>query len=109
MIENWVDKNHHGKHARYLEDYIRVKDALYDAGKSDETIKSMLARSTKRRIKSSYDALFNNVIEGLARNRGSLSAAKIAHLKKRLEPYTSLEEINFNYMREIRKIEEEEY
>jgi hypothetical protein len=109
MVENWTDRNFDKKYAGYIQEYIVIKNGVYDPGKSDDKIKAALTLLKERRLKSSYNALFKFVIDKLEAGGKTLSPEKITSLKERLDKYASLDNINFDYMREIRKIEEEEY
>jgi hypothetical protein len=109
MVENWTDRDFDLKYARYMQEYIKIKSKLYNTGMSDDKIKAALTVLKRKKLKSTYNALFNFVKSGLEQSKGTLSQKKTDGLKKRLEKYVSLDEINFDYIREIRKIEEEEY
>jgi hypothetical protein len=109
MVENWTDRDFDVKYAKYMQEYIKIKHKLYNTGISDDKIKAALALFKGKKLKSTYNALFNFVKSRLELSKGVLPQKKTAGLKKRLEKYISLDEINFDYMREIRKIEEEEY
>jgi hypothetical protein len=109
MVENWTDKDFDVKYARYMQEYIAIKGKLYGTGKSDDKIKASLALFKGKRLKSTYNALFNFVKSRLEQSKGALSPEKTVSLRERLQKYVSLDDINFDYMREIRKIEEEEY
>jgi hypothetical protein len=109
MVENWTDRDFDVKYAKYMQEYIAIKGAVYSADKPDDKIKASLVLLREKRLKSSYDALFNFVRSRLEQSNGALSPEKTAGLKERLEKYVSLDDVNFDYMREIRNIEEEEY
>jgi hypothetical protein len=109
MVENWTDRDFDVKYARYMQEYIAIKGEVYSADKPDDKIKASLALLRAKRLKSTYTALFDFVKSRLEQSKGVLSPEKMAGMEKRLEKYVSLDEINFDYMREIRRIEEEEY
>jgi hypothetical protein len=109
MIENWNDRDYDVKYARYMQEYIAVKKELYDPDKPDDKIKASLALLRGKKLKLSYNALYKFVIDKLRESGKVLSPEKISALNERVKKYVSLDDINFDYIREIRKIEEEEY
>jgi hypothetical protein len=109
MVENWTDRDFDVKYARYMQEYITIKDSLYNPDKPDNKIMAALAMLRENRLKSMYKALFEFVITKLEKSKGTFSPEKKSSLENRLKKYISLDDVNFDYMREIRKIEEEEY
>ena len=108
MVENWTDRDFDVKYARYMQEYIKIKHELYNLSTPDDKIKASLTLLKEKRLKSTYSALFDFITDRL-KEKMALHPEKTANLRDLLKKYVSLEDVNFDYMREIRKIEEEEY
>jgi len=109
MIENWTDKDCDAKYAKYMQEYIRIKKEFEGKNLSDDKIKAALEVFKKNRLNSNYDGLFNAMKERLENKKGTLSPQKLETIKCRLDKYRSLDDANFDFLYEFRKIEEEEY
>ena len=109
MIENWTDKDCDAKYAKYMQEYIRIKKKFEGKNLSDEEIKAVLELSKRDRLNSTYDGLFKNMKERLESKKGPFSPQKLETIKSRLDRYRSLDDANFDFLYEFRKIEEEEY
>ena len=109
MIENWTDKDYDVKYAKYMHEYIRIKKGFEDKNLSDDKIKASLEGFKRKRLNSTYDNLFNNMKELLESKKGTFSPEKLEAVKSRLEKHRTLSDANFEYLYELRRIEEEEY
>jgi len=109
MRENWTDKDCDVKYAKYLQDYLNLKELTIKRNSADADILAALEKMKKDRIVKTYDDLFNDVIERIKRKKGSITPKKTAALASRLDKYRSLDDASFDFMYELRKIEEEEY
>jgi len=109
MIENWTDKDCDAKYAKYMQEYIRIKKEIGEKNLSDDKIKAALILFKKSRLNSTYDCLFDEMKERIENKKGAFSSQKLEMLKSRLNNYRSLDDASFEYLYELRKIEEEEY
>jgi len=109
MRESWDDKDCDAKYARYMQEYLRIKKVFKEKNLSDDEIKAALKGFKKDRLQTIYDYLYDKMMERLETEKGKLSASKQEALKSRLNNYRNLNDTNFQYIYEIRKIEEEEY
>jgi hypothetical protein len=109
LIENWTDKNCDVKYAKYMQEYIRIKNEIYNPATPDTIITEALAKRRTEQLLSAYNSLFKHVRDGLTEVKGPLAREKIIALRDRLNRYTLRDDVNFDFLREVRKIEEEEY
>jgi hypothetical protein len=109
MRENWDDKDYDVKYAKYMQEYIRIKKVFEEKGLPDDKIITNLEGFKRKRLNSIYDYLFNNMKERLENKKGTFSSPKLEAIKSRLDKYRSLDDANFDFLYELRKIEEEEY
>jgi len=109
MIENWTDKDCDAKYAKYMQEYIRIKKEFEGKNLSDDKIKAALEMFKKKRLSSTYNGLFKNMKERLESKKGTFSPQKLEMIESRLNKYRSLDDANFGFLYEFRKIEEEEY
>jgi hypothetical protein len=109
MRENWDDKDCDAKYAKYMQEYIRRKSVFQGKNLSDDKIKASLEVFIKSRLNSTYEYLFNNMKKRIENKKGTFSPPKMEAVKSRLEKYRSLDDANFEFLYELRKIEEEEY
>ncbi|MCL2763847.1 MAG: hypothetical protein FWD40_01035 [Treponema sp.] len=109
MIENWTDKDCDAKYAKYMQEYIRIKEVFKEKNLSDDRIKMALEAFKKDRLNSTYDTLFRDMIERLENREGTFSPQKREAIKSKLAGYKTLDDANYEFLYELRKIEEEEY
>jgi len=111
MIENWTDKNYYHRYARNIQKYIRAKQLLRNL--SDVQIEDFFNKLKENRLKFAYDYLSNSMKKMLEREKKSLSPEKLEITKSRLDNAWSLDCSNdygnFEFMHELRRIEESEY
>ena len=109
FIENWFDKDYDEKYGDYLREYINLKSLFF----GNENIKANAGYAVsilqRARVEEVYDNLYNLMIDGLKKHK-SISQAKEKAFHERLEKVAPLsDDVNFAYLSELRKIEEEEY
>jgi len=109
MRENWEDKDCDAKYADYMQEYIRIKKELNNKGFSDDKIKAYLSGFKRERIKFIYDSLYKNLTSLLEKRKGKLTPEKTETLESRLISHRDPEDVNFEYLYEIRRIEEEDF
>jgi hypothetical protein len=109
MRENWEDKDFDAKYAKYMQEYIVLREQFIGKGFSDDKIIASFEVLKKKRLNSVYTYLFNDMLKRLQKTKGKLSSEKLNLIMKRLNKLRSLDDANFDYLYEIRKIEEEEY
>ena len=107
--ENWEDKDCDAKYADYMQEYIRIKRVFNEKGLSDDKIKDGLSVLKRERIKFIYDYLYKNLTFFLETRNGKLTPEKKETLESRLNNHRDPEDVNFDYLYEIRRIEEEEF
>lgn len=107
-MENWTDKDADNSYPKYIQDYEMLRNKFLDSGK-DYTmaeVQNELQRVTKERLDLTYKFLFRQAIEYL-RNDFSLSDEEYDDIKIKTDPLKNMESFNFDYIKELRKIEEE--
>jgi hypothetical protein len=109
MRENWDNNDFDVKYARYMQEYIQLKNTFTAKGYDNEKIKASLEGLRRRRLNSIYDYLFKDMVKRLTQRKGALSDKKIASFTNRLNQFRALTDANLDYLYELRKIEEEEY
>ena len=92
-----------------MQEYIRIKEVFKEKELSDDEIKAALEGFKEKRLNSTYDLLFDNMKKRLENKKGTFSPQKLETITSRLNKYRSLGDVNFEYLYELRKIEEEEY
>jgi len=107
--ENWDDKDCDAKYAHYMQEFIRIKDIFKKKNLSDDKIKAAFNGFKKERIKSIYTYILKKFISILERRKGELTPEKKNVIMSRLDRLQDLEDVNFEYLYEIRKLEEEEF
>jgi hypothetical protein len=108
-MENWADKDYDEKYADYLMEYIKLKKIFVntDAHPSAEAAFTLLK---KRRVTEGYEDLFSSMVKEFENNGILLDEPKVNAIKTRLSGFKSSDtDIDFGYISELRKIEEEEY
>ena len=106
LYENWFHKILDVKDARYIQEYIAFRNLVNDNNFSNTKIVQELKYLKKLRIDSIYKKLYNNMIELLERTK-KIPYADIKTIDSRLNVFRSLEYVNFQYINELRNIEEE--
>jgi len=110
MMENWTDKDYDVKYAKYMQEYIRIRDLSRKNSWADDKIKGALEKLKNNRLNSIYDRLFEEMKAQFKSQKGeALLPPKLEEIKHRLEKHRSLDGANFEFLRELRKIEEEIY
>ena len=110
MIENWTDKDWCSNYHKFMSEYIFLKNFAVKNNISDEKFKRYLSSLKENRLNFVYSYLFDNVIDRLKLKKGVISPERQNKLYSRLEKYRSFTDPDdFNYILELRKIEEEEY
>jgi len=107
MIENWTDKDCLPPYKNYIGDYNMLKNFLNN--KSNANVMAALNHARETRLNHIYNYLFDDVKKRLKRKKGHVSPEKLNMLNSRLSPYRLLKDVDFKYIFELRKIEEEEY
>jgi hypothetical protein len=106
LMENWTDKDCDEKYANYLQEYLRLKPIL----SKSKNIKDAVSLLQTERVKEIYEELFKLIIKELKAARVTMSKAKISTIRERLYKAAPISnEIDYNFVKEARKIEEEEY
>jgi hypothetical protein len=109
LIENWNDSDYDDKYADYLKEYINLKNLFVDTNEHPDTTASFEFLK-KKRVKEVYANLFDLMISRIKSIKGDLSPGKIETFKARLGKfYLAPEKIDFDYIKCLRQIEEEEY
>jgi len=109
MRENWDDKDCDAKYAKYMQEYIRIKKEFDEKNIPDARITAFLEGFKRDRLNSTYNDLFNKMLVGLEKRKGNFSPEKKEALRTRLDKHRALADANFEFLFELRKIEEEEY
>jgi len=111
LLENWLDMEYDEKYSDYLQEYLRLKPLFLNKIANPDEAVLLLQRS---RIKEVYSDLYGLMIDGLVK-RKKISEEKEKTFHERLNktaPLTATgtdSDVDFNYVTELRKIEEEEY
>ena len=106
LMENWLDDDYDEKYANYLQEYFRLKPLL---AKSKD-IKAAILLLQKQRVNETYGNVLGLMLGDLKKTNVTISDSKVNAIRNRLlkaVPVTS--EINYDFVNELRKIEEEEY
>jgi hypothetical protein len=110
LRENWQDKDFDAKYAKYMQEYIKLKRIIVDEGYSDEKIIGALNTLKAKRLDSVYKFLFKDMKARLEnRINGHLNPEKEKRLSFKLDKLATMDDVNFDYLYELRKFEEEEY
>jgi len=106
LMENWTDKDDDEKYGSYLQEYIRLKNVPVFHQKTNVAV---LLLQTER-VRETYRDLTNEMLKNLKVVRTTISEAKEEAIKKRLDKVTTIpNEISYDFIEELRKIEEEEF
>jgi len=106
LMENWTDKDADEKYTNYLQEYLLLKSDPIFLNKTNDAI---LKLQTSR-IEEVYNKLFKLMLENLKEVNPIISGPKEETFKKRLSKIAPISNsINYNYIEELRKIEEEEF
>jgi hypothetical protein len=110
LRENWQDKDFDAKYAKYMQEYIRFKKIVVEKGYSDEKIIEALNAFKANRLDSVYKFLLKDMKTRLEdRINGHLNPEKERRLLSKLGKLATMDDVNFDYLYELRKFEEEEY
>jgi hypothetical protein len=109
LRENWQDKDFDAKYAKYMQDYISFKRIAAREGYSDEKIIEALNVLKTKRLDSVYNFLFKDMKARLEDRKGHLNPEKEKRLLSKLDKLATMDDVNFDYLYELRKFEEEEY
>jgi adenylate kinase family enzyme len=91
-----------------IREYVKFRNFVKDNNLSDKKIIQELLFLKQDRIGFIYEKLYNNMID-LLENTRKISDDEKESIKRRLQVYRSLDYVNFQYINELRKIEEENY
>jgi hypothetical protein len=109
LRENWQDKDFDVKYARYMQEYIELKKIVTNKDYSDEKIIAALNVFKAQRLDSVYNFLFTAMKARLGKINGPLNPEKEKALLSRLGKLVTMDDVNFEYLYELRRFEEEEY
>jgi hypothetical protein len=108
LYENWFGRTVDVKDTKFMQEYIAFRDYVNDNKFSETKIKKELKFLKQHRIGYIYEKLYESMIE-LLEKTGKITDNEKKSIELRLEVYRSLEYVNFQYINEQRKIEEEMY
>jgi len=108
LYENWFGRTVDVKDNKFMQEYITFRDYVSDNHFSDTKIKQELRALKRNRIDVIYTELYESMIKLLEKTKKISDNDKKA-INLRLNVYRSLEYVNFQYINELRKIEEERY
>ncbi|MCL2156302.1 MAG: hypothetical protein FWH53_11600 [Leptospirales bacterium] len=103
-VENWNDQDFDKRYLRYIQEYIKCRDILLN--KDAENIEIVFRQAKEKRIKDTYEFLFKRAIENI-RQDFILSDTDYDNFKNKLRQFEDKENFNFDYLIELRNIEEE--
>jgi len=109
MIENWKDQDCLPIYHKYIGDYILLRNYQRKNNISDPKMMQSFKYLREERLNFVYNYLFDDVKKRLISKKGKIALEKLNILISRLKPLRSLTNIDFKYIFELRKIEEEEY
>jgi hypothetical protein len=109
LLENWDDADYDVKNVKFLQEYFLIKNNCIDKNLSSAQIKNELIKYKIDRINSLYDYLYNDMIRRLEKSKGKISSSEKDDYQKLLSKYISTDDVNFDYIKELRKIEERDY
>jgi len=109
LVENWFDKEYDEKYGDYLQEYTRLKSEFFNSAKIDTNPGYAVSVMQRSRVKRAYENLYNLMIDGL-KKKHRISEAKENTFRERLKKAAPpADDVNFDFIIELRKIEEEEY
>jgi len=108
LYENWFGRTVDVKDTKFMQEYITFRNFVNDDNLSDTKIKLELKALKRDRIDIIYTELYESMLELLEKTKKISKKDKKA-IDLRLNVYRSLEYVNFQYINELRKIEEEKY
>jgi len=114
LVENWLDMEYDEKYCDYLQEYIKLRKIFLNDVKISANPDEAVLLLQKSTIEEVYSDLYRLMINGL-KNRKSISEKKEETFHERLKKAAPLpatgtgNDVNFNFVSELRKIEEEEY
>jgi len=108
LYENWFGRTVDVKDIKFMQEYIIFRNHAIKKNISDAKAKQKLKIIKQNRIDFVYKKIYINMIELLEKTRKIPDKEKKA-IELRLKVYRSLEYVNFQYINELRKIEEEMY
>lgn len=108
LMENWTDEDADEKYANYLQEYLRLKPKFINF--NIQQVNDAVLLLQKTRVEEVYHELFNLMIKEIKKVRLAMGEPKKKAIKERLSKVAPItNKINYNYIEELRKIEEEEY
>lgn len=106
LMENWLDEDADEKYVNYLQEYLRLKPLLLNNHKINDAI-SLLQTE---RVKEVYRDLLGLMLKGLKEIILTIGEPKKRAIKERLSKVAPISDnVNYSYIEELRKIEEEEF
>ena len=108
LMENWTDEDADEKYANYLQEYFRLKPQIIKLNIQKANDAVLLLQTT--RVKEVYQELFNLMLKNLKKVRITIGEPKKRAIKERLSKVAPISNnVNYSYIEELRKIEEEEF
>jgi len=108
LVENWFDKEYDKKYGDYLQEYIRLK-SVFDSERISANPDLAVSALQKSRVRKVYDILYKYMINGLKEHKTICETKEKAFLERLEKAAPPADDVNFDYINELRKIEEEEY
>ena len=112
LRENWEEKDFDTKYCLYIQEYEKINETInktinnYDNYTEEKHIKALeIAKEDK--IKKVYILIFEAMKENFKKNKIEISNELYSEIDKRLDNFRNLKELNKDFLKEIRKIEEE--
>jgi hypothetical protein len=110
LRENWQDKDFDAKYAKYMQEYIILKKTAAERKYSDEKIIGALNVLKAGRLDSVYKFLLKDMKTRLENRKSEhLNPEKERRLLSKLDKLATMNDVNFDYLYELRRFEEEEY
>jgi len=107
-MENWTDEDADKKYANYLQEYLQLKPRFltYNIQKTKDAV--LLLQKT--RVEEVYRDLLNLMLKDIKKVHIVIGEPKKKAIKERLSKVAPISNnVNFRYIEELRKIEEEEF
>jgi hypothetical protein len=109
LMENWADVDYDEKYADYLKEYVDLKKIFVNT-ENHPSIDASFNKMKSTRAAEVYNHLLNLMFQEFDKNGIVINPPKKETIINRLNKTKSTDtDINFNYISELRKIEEEEY
>jgi len=106
LMENWTDEDADEKYANYLQEYLRLKNVPSFSKKP----KASVSKLQTTRVEEVYSELFKLMLRDIRGAKITIGEPKKKAFKARLSKVAPISNnVNYNYIDELRKIEEEEY